>query len=130
MIGRKQSLRWGLLSIAVALISPTATTAQAVCSAPHSSPTLVQSGTISTLPAGAGWLQVTLYRQRADESFNHLGNRQPFLADGQFDTRSVFLTGSFGLGRGLELWAQLPVHNLSLKLRVKRIPAPGWVMSA
>jgi hypothetical protein len=66
-----------------------------------------------TLTPGAGWLQVSLYRQQADESFNHLGNRQPFLANGKFDTRSVFLSGAVGLMRGLELWAQLPVHNLN-----------------
>lgn len=107
------AIQTGLISVAVALYLPFAAEAQAVCSAPHSSPSLVQSGTIKTLPPGAGWLQVSAYRQQADESFNHLGNRQPFLANGQFDTRSIFFTGAVGLTRGLELWAQLPVHNLS-----------------
>jgi hypothetical protein len=66
-----------------------------------------------TLSPGSGWFQVSLYRQQANESFNQLGRRQPFLADGEFDTRSVFLTGAVGLTRGFELWAQLPVHNLN-----------------
>jgi hypothetical protein len=113
MTGSRIAFRLGLLSAAVALFTPPAAYAQAICSAPHSSPSLSQSGSIKTLPPGAGWLQVSVYRQQADESFNHLGNRQPFLANGQFDTRSIFLTGAVGLTRGLELWAQLPVHNLS-----------------
>ncbi len=100
-----------VLSAAV-LTAPVPSRAQAICSAPHSSPSLVQSGSNSLLSPGAGWLQVSLYRQHADESFNHLGSRQPFLANGRFDTRSLFLTGSVGLLHGLELWAQVPVHNL------------------
>ena len=38
---------------------------QAVCSAPHSSPTLAQSGAIRTLPSGAGWVQAAIYAQRS-----------------------------------------------------------------
>jgi hypothetical protein len=96
----------------IMFIGPTPTNAQAICSAPHSSPTLAQNGSDRLLSPGSGWVQVSLYRQHADESFNHLGSRQPFLADGRFDTRSLFLTGSVGLVRGVELWAQVPIHNL------------------
>ena len=67
------AFRLGLLSTAVALLTPPATYAQAICSAPHSSPSLTQSGSIKTLPQGAGWLQVSLFRQQADESFNFSG---------------------------------------------------------
>lgn len=106
---------WTLACAAVALAtSPLAARAQAVCSAPHSSPTLAQSGAIETLPAGAGWVQISLYGQRANEFFNHLGGRQPFLASSQFDTRSVFLTGAVGLVEGVELWAQVPTHHLNV----------------
>lgn len=89
--------------------------AQAICSAPHSSPTLAQSGSVRTLPQGAGWVQVSAYSQQANEFFNHLGTSQPFLADSEFDTRSLFLTGAVGLLEGLELWAQLPIHRLRVE---------------
>ena len=102
-----------LVLFAASLFAQREASAQAICSAPHSSPTLVRGGSMRTLAPGSGWLQVSLYRQQADESFNHLGDRQPFLANGQFDTRSVFVTAAVGLTRGLELWAQLPVHNLN-----------------
>ncbi len=88
--------------------------AQAICSAPHSSPTLAQSGSISTMPAGAGWFQLSLYGQRATEFFNFLGSRQPFLSESEFDTRSVFVTAAVGVTEGLELWAQVPTHRLSV----------------
>ena len=103
----------GIVLITSSLFFTNDIAAQAICSAPHSSPTLVQSGSINTLPPGSGWLQISFYRQRSDEFYNHLTDRQPFLADGSFDTRSLFVTGAFGIMRGLELWAQLPVHFLS-----------------
>ena len=96
----------------LSLAGPSPLVAQAVCSASHSSPTLTQNGSIRTLPRGAGWLQVSLYRQRADQFYNHLGSRQPFLADSEFRTRSAFVTGAVGLMHGLELWAQAPYHHL------------------
>jgi hypothetical protein len=102
------------LALASVLWTADPATAQAVCSAPHSSPTLAQSGAIRTLPAGAGWVQVSLYGQRATEFFNPLGDRQPFLADARFDTRSVFVTGAVGLVAGVELWAQVPTHRLTV----------------
>lgn len=101
----------GLVALAF-LGGPAMSAAQAVCGAPHSSPTLAQSGAIRTLPAGAGWVQLSLYGQRADEFFSHLGERQPFLASSEFNTRSVFVTGAVGLVDGVELWAQVPTHHL------------------
>jgi len=102
-------------AVAVLAWSAAPAEAQAVCSAPHSSPTLAQSGEIRTLPAGAGWLQVSLYGQHASELFDPLGDRQPFsLAGQEFDTRSVFVTAAVGLVPGLEVWAQVPTHKLSI----------------
>ncbi len=101
--------------IALALAAaPSALSGQAICSAPHSSPTLAQGGSLRTMPAGAGWAQVSLYAQRATEFFNPLGNRQDFLADSRFDTRSAFITASVGVVEGVELWAQVPLHRLSV----------------
>jgi len=58
---------------------------------------------------------MSAYGQRATQFFSPDGNRQPFLADSEFDTRSVFLTGAVGVWPGLELWAQLPIHNLDVE---------------
>jgi len=111
-LGRSIGLLAGLAALAGA---PTATlSAQAICSAPHSSPTLAGTGSLRTLPAGGGWLQVSAYGQRATEFFSPGGIRQPFLADSEFITRSVFATGAVGVTTGFELWAQVPVHFLDV----------------
>lgn len=86
--------------------------AQAVCSAPHSSPVLAQGGTIQTLPPGAGWAQVSAYRQVSGQFFNTGGDRQDFLADGRVQTHSAFFTGSVGVARGVDAWLQVPVHDV------------------
>ena len=97
------------------LATPVDGTAQAICSAPHSSPTLAQSGEIRTLPPGAGWFQVSAYGYNASEFYNRLGERRPFpfVEDTEFKTRSVFITAAVGLIDGLEVWAQMPMHRLS-----------------
>lgn len=87
-------------------------TAQAVCSAPHSSPALASGGSIGTLARGSGWVQISAFAQRSTESFGVDGVRQPFLADGDVRTTSLYITSGVGLARGLDGWAQLPVHNL------------------
>lgn len=105
---------WAAVAVAAsALVQPLS--AQAVCSAPHSSPTLNQSGAVGTLPAGAGWGQVSIYQQRSHEFFGPDGARRSFLAASEFLTRSLFLTGAIGVVEGLELWAQAPVHRLSVE---------------
>jgi hypothetical protein len=105
---------FAVCALGALLALPSGAAAQAICSAPHSSPTLSQSGAIRTLPAGAGWVQVSVYGQNANESFNPNGDRQVFLGNSQFDTRSVYFTGAVGVVEGLELWAQVPLHRLSV----------------
>jgi hypothetical protein len=113
--GSLRRLAAALLASAAALVLvPAASGAQAICSAPHSSPTLAQSGSLQTLPAGAGWIQLSGYGQNAHEFFNPDGSRQPFLADSEFTTRSAFLTAAYGLLPGLELWSQVPIHRLGI----------------
>ena len=85
-----------------------------VGTASHSSPTLSQGGSISTLAPGGGWAQISLYRQRSVSGFNRNGDRQDFLAQSEFLTRSVFLTASVGVVEGLDVWAQMPIHNLDV----------------
>jgi len=100
-----------------AALSPQDASAQAICSAPHSSPTLASNGEIRMLPPGEGWIQLSGYGQRATERFDHLGAREPLLQTTQFQTRSVFVTAAIGLIEGVELWAQVPRHHLSLDAR-------------
>lgn len=111
---RSRTIRMAYM-IASGLAAPSLLTAQAICSAPHSSPTLTQAGSLRTLPAGGGWVQVAGYGQRADEFFNPNGNRQLFLADSEFLTRSVFVTGAIGVYTGIEFWAQVPLHTLTVE---------------
>ena len=104
-----------LSGIALVTLFPLSLSGQAICSAPHSSPTLAQGGSFSSLPVGGGWAQISLYRQRSVDFYNRTGARQDFLAEGEFLTSSVFLTGAMGVAEGLDLWAQMPVHRLGVE---------------
>lgn len=106
---------WIVGLVAAAAFSPVGASAQAVCSAPHSSPTLNQSGAVGTLPPGAGWGQLSLYQQRSHDFFGPDGDRRDFLADSEFLTRSVFMTAAVGVLEGVELWVQAPVHRLTVE---------------
>lgn len=101
-------------ALLLGMLSPWDASAQAICSAPHSSPSLASSGELRTLRAGTGWIQLSVYGQNATEWYDNVGDRRPFLADSEFKTRSVFLTASVGLLDGLEVWAQLPRHDLNV----------------
>lgn len=100
-----------LCVLGAALSSASAVQAQAVCSAPHSSPTLSRAG-IGILPAGAGWLQVTGYHAQSTEFFGPDGQTRPFLSSGRTRTSSIFLTAAGGVTRGVELWVQVPIHRI------------------
>ena len=106
----------GVRAVALVVVIgwPSSASAQAVCSAPHSSPTLAQSGSISTMPAGAGWLQFSAVGSRAREAYGPFGGRLGFAGGSEFDTRSAYVTGSVGIVEGLEVWAQVPVHRLTV----------------
>ncbi len=125
-MGVKMTTRLSSLSgIALAVFFPLSLTAQAICSAPHSSPTLSQGGSIETLAPGGGWAQISLYRSRSVSGFNRNGERQEFLAQGEFLTRSIFLTASVGVVEGLDVWAQLPIHNLDVATTGGRSASSG-----
>ena len=91
---------------------PQTASAQAVCSAPHSSPTLGQSGSIGAIQKGAGWVQVSVVGSQATESYGPFGGRLSFAGDSKFDTRSAYLTGAVGVLEGVEIWGQVPIHRL------------------
>lgn len=107
--GSMRVLAAGLIASAAAA---TSLDAQAVCSAPHSSPTLSRAG-VGTLPFGSGWVQVTGYYTHSTEFFNSAGEIQPLLTGGRTSTSSIFVTAAGGIGQGLELWLQVPVHRVT-----------------
>ncbi len=114
-LGRSHSLVVVLACAALAIGNAADLAAQAVCSAPHSSPTLAQSGAIRTLPPGAGWVQLSVYGQHASERYEDDGSREPFTVTGaEFHTRSLFLTAAVGVLPGLEIWGQVPGHRLTV----------------
>ncbi len=101
--------------LATGLGGPGSLSAQAICSAPHSSPTLAQSGSLQTLPQLGGWIQASVFGSRSTEFFGADGNRQSFLGDSEFLTRSMFLSGAVGVVDGVELWTQIPLHHLRVE---------------
>lgn len=107
-------IRRGWLSLLLAAlgVTPRLLGAQAICSAPHSSPTLAGGGSIGTLPSGTGWVMASVLRQSSTDLFSNLGDRQPFLADGRFSTTSLYLSAGAGIARGLDVWAQAPIHRM------------------
>ena len=103
-----------LAALTVAIFSaPASVAAQAICSAPHSAPSLSTSGSITTLHPGNGWVLATLHRVRSDELYSSDGTALRFFGDGEATTTSAFLTGAIGLTWGVELWAQVPIHALN-----------------
>ncbi|UCC26748.1 MAG: transporter [Gemmatimonadales bacterium] len=82
-----------------------------MCSAPHAAPSLAASGSILVLEPGAGWIQLAARGVRSDRFFG-AGGETHDLPAGTVSTGSVYLTGAVGLVRGIELWAQVPVHHL------------------
>lgn len=93
-------------------VGPSSLAAQAICSAPHSSPTLAGGGSIGTLPTGTGWFMLSGLQQQSRRTFNADGTRQPLLAGGAFRSRSLYLSAGLGIARGVDVWAQMPVHRM------------------
>ena len=99
-------------TLVLSLSTPVDGAAQAICSAPHSSPTLAGGRSIGTLDAGTGWVMLSALRQASTENFNPQGDRQPFLARGRFRTASLYVSAGVGIARGLDAWAQAPIHHM------------------
>ncbi|MBI4420337.1 MAG: hypothetical protein HY560_05885 [Gemmatimonadetes bacterium] len=98
------------LAAALHLASPTEALPQALCSAPHSSPTL-RGGSMGAMPPGSGWVQFSLFRQQSTRHFDPDGKRLPFPAAGRVGVTSVYLTTNVGLVRGTDIWLQVPLHS-------------------
>lgn len=89
--------------------------AQAICSAPHSSLTLAEGGSLAPLAPGVGWVQLSAAHQASSRLFGPGGVRQNFLANGEVRTTSLYVTSAFGVLPGLDVWAQIPLHTLSYR---------------
>lgn len=63
---------------------------------------------------GSGWLQASIYHHDTRDRFDPTGNVEPlFNEGGRSITSSLFLTGVYGVFRGVDVWAQLPIHRLA-----------------
>jgi hypothetical protein len=105
-------------ALALLAIQPSAGVGQAMCSAPHAAPSLAASGSILVLEPGSGWFQVAARGVRSDRFFGAGGDTHQLPA-GTASTGSLYVTGAIGLVRGLEMWAQLPVHRLRVEDEVQ-----------
>ncbi len=105
--------RWFASSIVGAFLLATAQAkAQGSCSVPHGSPAAPTNSFVLVEPPGSGWLQVTIYHLDTRSRFGPDARNEPFFADGRLNTQSLFVTGAVGVVRGVDVWAQLPVHRL------------------
>lgn len=105
-------LRVALLGLGLLGAKPGTALAQALCSAPHSSPALATGQGLRTLPPGAGWVQVSGFYQVSGQFFGTDGERRPFLAGGEVTTGSLYLTGALGLVEGIDAWVQFPLQDV------------------
>lgn len=102
----------GALAALVAVAASRASVhAQAVCSAPHSAPTVSQSG-IGIHPFGSGTVQITGYHSESTNYFGPNSRSIALPAAGNANTTSLYVTAVAGIGHGMELWVQLPVHRV------------------
>lgn len=102
----------GWVTLAVLTQAATANlSAQVLCSAPHSSPTLAAGGSLGTLAPGSGWAQVSVFRQKSSGFFGPDALRRPFPAEGAVRITSVYLTAAAGIFPGLDVWVQTPLHH-------------------
>jgi hypothetical protein len=75
---------------------------------------------------GQGWIQASFYGHHTTSRFNESGDRVPlFNEGGEANTWSLFVTGAVGLIRGIDVWAQIPVHRLRFDDVVTRRTSVG-----
>jgi hypothetical protein len=65
-------------------------------------------------PPGTGWAKLQVAHQDTRDRFDETGTVEPFFNEGaRAITTTVRLTGAVGLWRGLDAWADVPVHRLA-----------------
>ncbi len=90
-----QTLPAAWLLVALCLGAPAVATAQWTQGAP-----------------GKLWVKSAVFLQRTDERFDAVGDRVPWFASGESDSRAVFTDIIVGLRRDLDLWVQIPYFDL------------------
>lgn len=94
------------------LLLPGRAAAQGSCSVPHGSPASPAGQSALTQDPGTGWVQATVYHLSTRRQFNELGTDTLYFSDGRLVTTSLIVTGVVGVVRGVDVWAQLPIHRL------------------
>ena len=65
-------------------------------------------------PPGTGWTKLQVSHQDTRQRFDKNGTVEPFFnEDARAITTTVRVTGAVGLWRGLDAWADVPVHRLA-----------------
>jgi hypothetical protein len=70
------------------------------------------SGSVLLPDPGAGWIQVAARGVRSARFYGAGGAVHDLPGGTEATTMSAYVTGAVGLVRGVEVWAQLPVHRL------------------
>ncbi len=79
-----------------------------------------------TEAARSGWVQIAAYSHRTSDRFDELGNKTGlFNEGGRSATTSLILTGVVGLHKGIDIWAEAPVHRLVFNDVVERRRSSG-----
>ena len=63
-------------------------------------------------PRGRGWVDLTAYHLDTREQFDIDGEVRTIFASGHAVSTAAFLTGAFGLGANVDVWAQVPYQRL------------------
>ena len=61
---------------------------------------------------GKLWVKSAVFLQKTDERYDAVGNRVPWFASGESDSRAVFTDIIVGLRHDLDLWVQIPYFDL------------------
>lgn len=61
---------------------------------------------------GEGWVEAAFFYHDTTREFDPLGNERNIFAEGRALTRTLFLTGTAGVWKGVDVWVQVPVHRL------------------
>ena len=61
---------------------------------------------------GKLWVKSAVFVQKTDERYDALGDRVPWFASGESNSRAVFTDIIVGLRRDLDLWVQIPYFDL------------------
>jgi hypothetical protein len=110
--GRHAAVTLVLLIMIMGFVAPRAR-AQGSCTVPHGSPATPTNSFVLTEEPGNGWVQLTLFHLNTRNQFDFEGTKREYFSDGHLITTSIITTLVVGVVRGVDVWAQLPLHTLS-----------------